>query len=146
MLFNLALKVSVVFFLFSIACSIIASAQVGSVEGIVLDEKTEEGIPFANVVMEVNGTLRGAQTDFDGYFRILPIPVGTYQLTISFVGYVTDTSQVEVIENQLTKMLVKLEETSEEIIFSCIRPSLFRPLRSTGTTYTKEEIAKIPIR
>lgn len=34
-------------------------AQTGELQGRVYDEKTNEGIPFASVVLELNGTQKG---------------------------------------------------------------------------------------
>src|SRR5436190_23667211 len=65
-----------------------ALAQSGSIKGKVLDKTTNEPLPFANVIVELNGTQAGgAQTDFDGNFTIKPLQPGKYNLKITFVGY-----------------------------------------------------------
>lgn len=60
-----------------------------------------ETLPGANVKLtnvKQGGKMSGASTDADGTFSI-PVAKGTYQLEISFVGYVTYVSGVEVKED-----------------------------------------------
>ena len=63
-------------------------AQSGSIKGKVVDATTNEPLPFANVVVELNGSQAGgSQTDFDGNFTIKPLNPGKYNLKASYVGY-----------------------------------------------------------
>src|SRR5450432_1696698 len=65
-----------------------AMAQTGSIKGKVLDKSSNEPLPFASVVAELNGSqVGGAQTDFDGNFTIKPLNPGKYTIKVSFVGY-----------------------------------------------------------
>ncbi len=69
----------------------IASAQAvdpshtGSLSGVVQNKATQTPIPGATIV--IVGTKRGAVTHPDGTFAIANIPVGSYQLKITCVGY-----------------------------------------------------------
>ena len=83
------------------------AAQVGTVEGRVIDARTGETIPGANVVVE--GTTIGASTDVDGEFSF-DAPAGTYRLLASFVGYLPASEQVVVVEGQTRRVEVALEE------------------------------------
>lgn len=57
------------------------------VRGVVVDEKTKEPLPFANVVaIFAKRTVCTATTDFDGVFT-MELPAGKYTLKASFVGY-----------------------------------------------------------
>jgi outer membrane receptor for ferrienterochelin and colicin len=60
------------------------SQNSGSVQGQVKDVNTQAPLAFAKVLVE--GTEKGAVTDFDGNYKI-ELPVGTYTLRVSFVGY-----------------------------------------------------------
>jgi len=59
----------------------------GAIKGKVLNEATEEPVAFANVYVEYGSKTIGTTTDFDGNFILKPLNSGTYNLTISFVGY-----------------------------------------------------------
>ena len=60
----------------------------GTIKGTVIDPKTKEPVPFANVVAKQDGKqIRGTQTDFDGNFTIKPLNVGKYDIEASCVGY-----------------------------------------------------------
>lgn len=61
------------------------AAQTGKITGKIVDEVTQEPIPFANVVVE--GTQNGTATDFDGKFTIENVTPGYVKLDVSVVGY-----------------------------------------------------------
>ena len=61
----------------------------GTLAGRVVDEFDSQGLPGANVIVE--GTTLGAATDLDGNYRIIGVPVGVYDVTARFVGYVATT-------------------------------------------------------
>jgi len=68
-----------------------ASAQqniYGSITGKVVDRETGQPLRFANVV--IVGTTLGANAP-TGQFNVAVVPVGTYTLKASFVGYETQT-------------------------------------------------------
>ncbi|MEM7485998.1 MAG: TonB-dependent receptor [Bacteroidota bacterium] len=56
--------------------------------GSVVDE-VGQPIPGASVFLE--GTEKGAQTDFDGNYQISNISPGSYNLVVSYIGYETQT-------------------------------------------------------
>jgi|GEM_PF-237073 len=60
----------------------------GSLRGQVSDAESGEPVPFCNVYIKMaDDKLIGAQTDFDGYYLIKPIPPGNYNVTFSSIGY-----------------------------------------------------------
>src|SRR6185369_14591599 len=59
------------------------SAQ--GIQGSVVDVKTIEPLPFANVYL--NNTTIGTVSNASGEFELKNIPVGSYELIISFIGY-----------------------------------------------------------
>lgn len=63
------------------------NAQIdGVIIGTVKDKNTQETIVGA--VVFIDGTSNGVSSDIDGNYK-LTVPVGTYQLKCSFIGYVT---------------------------------------------------------
>ncbi len=62
------------------------AAQVnGAISGIILDKNTQKPIMAASVLLKPSGT--GSSSDSIGRFRISGIPVGTYSLEFSALGY-----------------------------------------------------------
>jgi iron complex outermembrane receptor protein len=57
----------------------------GTVKGTIKDAETGQAVVGANVTLQ--GTFLGAATDANGKFSIVRVPVGTYALTISMIGY-----------------------------------------------------------
>jgi len=74
--------------------SISLLAQTGLIRGHAYDLDTGEPITFGNAILE--GTTIGTNTDIDGFFTLTDVPVGTYQLQISFIGYETTSTEVKV--------------------------------------------------
>lgn len=60
----------------------------GTLVGKIVDARTNEPMPFVNVVAMQNGIQKGgAQTDMEGNYIIKPLVSGSYEITASFVGY-----------------------------------------------------------
>lgn len=62
----------------------------GVVKGRIFDVRTNEAVPFANVV--VYGTTLGVAADGEGYFRIGNVKPGFLRLEVSSIGYKTKIS------------------------------------------------------
>ncbi len=66
----------------------------GTIKGTIIDSKTKEPVPFANVVARQDGKqIKGTQTDMDGNFTLKPLNVGQYEIQASCVGYNTYTRE-----------------------------------------------------
>lgn len=126
-------------------------AQNGEIQGKVTDAKTGETVPFATVQLTVNGSLQAAQTDFDGYYSIKPLPAGAYDVKVTYVGYADqETRGVIVNSDKITFLDVKLSldsEILEEVEIKAYKvPLMQADQTSTGSTVTKEEIVNLPTR
>ena len=77
-----------------------AIAQGGTVRGTILDAETGEPIIYGNILLE--GTDFGANTDLDGFYTINGIPAGTYTLTVSYIGYMPLSEEIEITEGNIT--------------------------------------------
>ncbi len=64
-----------------------------TVSGTVLDEN---GGPMPGVTVLIKGTTTGVSTNMDGVFTMPKLEDGTYQFVFSFIGYKSDTIQVDV--------------------------------------------------
>lgn len=73
---------------FSILASFLIAGSVGAqntISGIVTDAGS--GLPLPGATVMLVGTTTGAVTDGDGTYRINDLPLGTYNIQVSFVGY-----------------------------------------------------------
>ena len=124
-------------------------AQSGSLEGKITDKNTGESVPFANVVAKRNGNqVAGVTSDFDGNYTIKPLDPGTYDLSVSFVGYGQVTLEgIVVSSNKITFRDVQISEgiDIEEVVIKDEKP-LLDPDNLGGKTVTSDEIKAMPTR
>ena len=125
-------------------------AQTGELQGKVFDQVSKEGIPFANIVLEMNGSQKGfGETDDNGRYTIKPVNPGTYDIKISYLGYRPKVvTGVIVNSDRITFQDIPMEssvETLPDIVVSTQK--LVEPDKTTtGSTITKDEIANIATR
>ena len=82
------------------------NAQESAIRGHVYDEKTGEPIIYANIV--IGDTNFGTNTDENGYFYITDVPVGTYRLKVSYIGYEELSREVEFRKGKINYYKVSL--------------------------------------
>ncbi|MCL2040879.1 MAG: carboxypeptidase regulatory-like domain-containing protein [Bacteroidales bacterium] len=89
----------------------------GSLTGRVKDRETGETIPFANVaIMSEKVPVSGGQTDFDGKYTIRAIPVGTYTVQCSCIGYVSQqVTGIVIGADKVTPLNFTLQPTTETL-------------------------------
>ncbi|MHA8050473.1 TonB-dependent receptor domain-containing protein [Aquirufa sp. ROCK-SH2] len=99
----------------TLLCSFATLAQdAGILRGTIKDVKSKEDIIGATIL--VQGINKGAATDINGFFSFSKLPVGTYSLKISFVGYQTKIYEnVKVTANQVTELNLTLAEESTNL-------------------------------
>ncbi|MDX1700532.1 MAG: TonB-dependent receptor, partial [Melioribacteraceae bacterium] len=91
----------------SFSISSLLFAQSGKLKGRVLDKTTDEPLPAANVILL--GTSIGAACDGEGNFLIRNIPVASYRIKVSYLGYETYEFNAEILENRTLEMEFKLD-------------------------------------
>ena len=128
-----------------------AWAQVGSgtLKGKVTDVDTKEPVPFASVVLFLNGNqAAGTTTDFDGEYTIKPIAPGTYEALVTFVGYqpqritgvVITANKIQFVNAALTPGV--LIDEAEVVEYSV--PLIDKDGGASGGTVSREDIDKMP--
>lgn len=82
-------------------------AQTGTVSSSVLDRQT--GDPLVGAIVFLEGTQIGITCDIEGRFQLFDVPVGTYVLASSMIGY-QDASiiGVEVQDGEVAKLTITL--------------------------------------
>ncbi|HGY55519.1 MAG TPA: TonB-dependent receptor [Caldithrix abyssi] len=140
----------VLILLLALAVPFVVLAQSsGKIVGVVTDKESGEPLPGVNVV--VKGTFMGSTTDVDGYYIILNVPVGTYTLEASYVGYTPVAVQnVKVSADVTTEQNFQLQPTTlqleEAVVVVAERPLVEKHVTYSAAKFTTEEIANAPIR
>ena len=83
-------------------------AQTGTVRGFVKSSEDGNAIPFVKVYIE--GAEMGANTDFNGFYSIPKIPVGTYTLTATNVEFVKFTKKIVVKDGEILTLNIEMEK------------------------------------
>lgn len=132
-----------------LAANIAAFAQ-GTLKGTITDSKTNEPLPFVNVVAKQNGQqIRGGQTDFDGIYTIKPLPVGKYDIEVSSVGYKKYIKNgIQVTASGFTIADVQLDPTAtnldEVVIVEQKIPVFEIGTPESGQRLGTDDIARMP--
>lgn len=77
--------------------SIVSAQKSISITGQLLDASTKEPMPFANVAVNHfpdNSLVTGGITEDDGKFFIENIPVGTYTIYFTYIGYASTSQKI----------------------------------------------------
>ncbi len=131
-----------------LAIPAVALAQnTGKLSGVVTDADTGEPLPGANVVL--GGTLLGTASDIDGNYFVIGVPVGTYDVTASFVGYQAQTiSEVEINAGYTRELNFSLAPGAEleEIVVEYERPIIQKDAIGAPRVMTSGELVLLPIR
>jgi hypothetical protein len=119
----------------------------GKIKGFVRD--AGNGEPLAGVNITIEGMPRGAATDIDGYFNIISIHPGKFNVVASYVGYQTKRLiNVEVNADLTTSIEFELVEAlieGEVIEIIAERPAIQKDLTASEQGYSAEEIEAAPI-
>lgn len=97
--------------LLCVQITVAQSDKPGKLTGSIIDSTTTQPVPFATVALLANAKLiTGTTTDGAGAFVLPGVPAGSYQLTVSFVGYRTKTLPVTLTDDApaLTLNVIKL--------------------------------------
>ncbi|MDZ7292472.1 MAG: TonB-dependent receptor [candidate division KSB1 bacterium] len=135
-------------FLAMLLSTALHAGTTGKIAGKVIDQKTGEPLPGANVV--IVGTRMGAAAGVDGSFIILQVPPGIYSVKASMIGYqemAYDNVRVSIdlttrLDFQLAETVVALGQT---VTVVAERPLIQKDLTSTSNTVAAETIRQLPV-
>jgi outer membrane receptor for ferrienterochelin and colicin len=104
------MKKYLLFVFFSCAFSSFVFSQTGTIRGQVKDAATGETLIGASILIQ--GTSRGAITDFDGNFTLTSMEPGPYNLIISYISYDNQIHTVEVSPDAEVVLNVDMQPAS----------------------------------
>ncbi len=125
----------------------ILASTTGKISGVITDNESGEPLIGVNVMISELGV--GAATDFNGYFAILSIPPGSYNLSANYIGYASVTySDVQVrIDLNTTQnfRLSSLALQGEEVVIEATKPVVRQDVASSQRNLSSDEIVDMPI-
>ncbi len=135
-----------IFAIFSIITMVFAGTS-GKVAGLVLDNDTGEPLIGVNVMLA--GTTQGAATDLEGYFTILNVPPGIYEVAASSIGYKTFRIQdIRISVDHTTNIDINMESSvieGEEVIVIAQKELIQKGLTSSESSISSDELEAMPV-
>ncbi len=120
--------------------------KTGSLKGRVMDAETQSPIVGATILLL--GTERGAASDADGRFTVGKIPVGSYSVQVSSIGYQPLTRTDVIIRAGRTTVLdVELQVSATELQGMTVGAGYFSesPTEPTSSIrFSAEEVRRAP--
>lgn len=134
---------------FLVLVPVLAWAQnTGKLAGTVLDRSTNEPLPGATVV--IDGTQLGTATNANGEYFVIGVPVGTYTVRASFVGYESLVYEgVDVNAGYTRQLDFALGEDVAalgELVVEYERPLIQKDAIGVPKVVSGEEIENLPVR
>ncbi len=127
----------------------VASAGItGKLTGRVYDKSTGVSLPGVNII--IKGSTMGAASNLKGEYFIINVPVGTYVMTASMMGYAPlEVQNVRVSADMTTTIDFPLGETQldivKEVVVVAERPMVDGTVTSSSKLISGSEINKMPV-
>lgn len=123
-----------------------AAQRAGRVKGVVYDADTEEELAYAQV--QIVGTTLGAVTDLNGRFDIAKIQPGKYKIQARYIGYRSQTKEVDITVNDIVNIDFTLQMTAitmdEVVVTGTAIETERKALGNTIATVSMAEIGEMP--
>ena len=143
------MKQIIIIFLFIIQASLLIAQQAnnknGSIRGFVTDKENGEPVMFCNVFLE--STTMGSTTNIDGMYNISKVPVGIYNLMITYIGFDTLKLKINVESGKILTKNLQLEKSNvqlNEVKISSERNEMKTEVKTASIKITKKDIEMIP--
>ena len=125
----------------------IFASTTGKITGQVTDSETGEPLIGANVLISEQGI--GTATDINGYYTLLHVPPGSYNLTTNYIGYGSLTyNNVRVMIDLTTSQNFQLNSLAlegESVVIEAKRAAVQKDVASSQRHMTSEEIVNMPV-
>lgn len=109
----------ILLFIMMLMVAVSVQSQSLSLEGTVVDQN---GTPLPNANITVHGTDRGTTTNQRGSFQLSNLPEGPVRLTISYMGFNTETTRVTLpVDKPIRIVLTPTTLTGDEIIVTSLK-------------------------
>ncbi|MCD6116044.1 TonB-dependent receptor [bacterium] len=85
------------------------SLNKSDIKGYVIDAKSGEALPYANI--RLKGTNRGTTTNTDGYFVLVDVPIGKCSIQVNYIGYISKIIEVKNTYAGITPLIIGMKPT-----------------------------------
>ncbi len=119
----------------------------GKIAGAIKDQESGAALPGATVM--IKGTGIGTSTDEDGEYFLINVPVGTYTVEVSLIGYqLVKKTKVTVLLDLTTPLDFELKsspiELEKAITVVAQRPIIQKDLTSSTDMVIREQLDNLP--
>ncbi len=121
------------------------TAQTGTIRGNVYDKDTGDPIMFGNLLLE--GTTIGTTTDIEGFFTLTDVPIGTYKLVATYVGYDSTSVTITLREGGIAYKKLYMEAGGIELAMVDVsgkREESRKEVRISSVRVTPKQIKALP--
>jgi hypothetical protein len=130
-----------------ILTQILWAGTAGKIAGVIKDQ--ENGVPLPGATVMIKGTSIGTSTDEDGEYFLLNVPVGTYTIEASLIGYAMVTqTEVTVLLDLTTPLDFQMKSTPLElkkgVTVVATRPLIQKDLTSSTNMWIREQLNYLP--
>ena len=125
-----------VFIWLSICISVFGQKPMQSITGIIVDESSNYPIAFANVHLQNTNPVIGTVTDTVGSFALNNVPVGRYNLEVSYIGYEGRiVKELLVTSSKTVSLKISLKEIPVSLGEVTVKPTINKsePLNKMAT-------------
>ncbi|MAE42141.1 hypothetical protein CMO93_00085 [Candidatus Woesearchaeota archaeon] len=141
-------KTVLLILLITIAAYPLIASGGGEIVGVVLDSETNSPLPGANIL--VLNTPLGAAADADGYYMLLDLPVGVYDLKAQMIGYAPVVIKGVFVQSDLTttqnvSMSSIILESEEEVVVEATRPLVQLDQTSSRRSLSSDDLQNMAI-
>jgi outer membrane receptor protein involved in Fe transport len=132
-------------FTFTVCCGTLVLAQKASLRGNVYNKVNGEPLSFATIFLE--GTNLGDVSDQVGFFNISGIPAGEYNMVVTYLGFDTFKTVINVRGSQIINKQIQLTESTTllgEVSISGKKQQARTEVKISTLTVTPKEIKALP--
>ncbi|MCH7690747.1 MAG: TonB-dependent receptor [candidate division Zixibacteria bacterium] len=129
------------------SATLVQAGVVGKISGLVEDSRT--GKPIVGATIRINGTSLVTQTDVDGEFFVINLPVGKYDISVTSVGYKSLVHKnVLVLIDLTTPVNFEINQSTlqlqEEVVVTAENPVIQKDLTASKVIFTSDHLKYLP--
>lgn len=139
-------RIMPIFLLVLVVMNFLMAGTTGKLAGRVFENEDQ---PLIGANITIKGTILGAATDLEGFYHIINIPSGTYDVEFTYIGYKMRLVQnVKISADHTTNLNATLESGAiegEVVTVMAERPVVELNETSSISTVSSEEIESMPV-